>query len=52
MTHRLCQPYITDDILKAAFGEAASQVHAYIAMGPYGRYEFRPGFDRCGPEVY
>ena len=43
---RLCQPFITEEGLKTTFGEASSQVYAYITMGPYGRFEFRPGFDR------
>lgn len=45
---RLCEPYITDDILKEAFGQdAASKVQAYMTLGPHGRYNFRPEYDRC-----
>ena len=46
MNRRLCQPFITEEGLKTTFGEASSQVYAYITMGPYGRFEFRPEFDR------
>ena len=48
-TCRLCDPYITEGVLSEAFGDLAAEVSArYLVLGPYGRYELRPNYRRCG----
>jgi 4-alpha-glucanotransferase len=42
----LCEPYITDDVLKDLFGDGASEmVRSYLEPSIEGRYRFRPEFD-------
>lgn len=44
--HRLCRPYITEEILHEIFGSNAAQVaEQFLDARPDGRYDFKPGFD-------